>query len=336
MNRLRFVLLPLLAGVLFATAGAQPTPTAPPATPAAPGAPRVPKAPKAPKAPRAPQPPDPWAGPMSAQLKEQLREGLAESIAEIESDDDIPAPIKARILKAMRKAHKSGDPRDLAELGDPSQWGADLSATIEAEINESLRKAGVSGDDSDSDSDDSADSDSADWDPRADAARAAADRARAAADRARAQSRANRDPWAPRPFDDSQDLASPFDDSQDFASPFDDPKLDWLGSIPYAQGALPGGGADLQIDLDLDLNDLRLDSGKLAELDRIASDEQSATAPAEREVKKLGRQLQQTVSGHNPNEAEVGRLVDAITAEEGRIRKARLSALIRTRKLLGH
>ncbi len=342
MNRLRLVLLPLLAGALFATATAQP---APPAPPAPPHAPRAPKAPKAPKAPTA------WGVNVDDHMKDELRRGLAEGIAEVESNDSLPPAIKARILKSLRKAQRSGDPRDLADLSDASGWSKDLSDAVEAEIGKALGNAGmrggvrigrglnvrIGGDDDDDDDDDGDEGleeleelealDDIDIDDAmadADRARDRAARARDRAARARDRAARDRDHW---------------DDRQDFGSPFDNPDLGWLENIPFASGALSGGGSDPGLDLDLDihidLDDLHLDRGKLAQLDRIASEEHAATDAAERKVKELGRKLQQTVAGPNPNEAEIDRLVDAITAEESRIRKARLGALVRTRKLLG-
>ena len=102
--------------------------------------------------------------------------------------------------------------------------------------------------------------------------------------------------------------------------------------------APPGFGdfdLDLDLDLDFDADDVQLDAGKITALQKIAADEEKATRPAQREVERLGKQLRTVVSGPNPNQAEIDRLVDSITAEEAKIRKARLGALTQTRKVLG-
>ena len=45
--------------------------------------------------------------------------------------------------------------------------------------------------------------------------------------------------------------------------------------------------------------------------------------------------VKKVVGGADPNQAEIDRLVDAITAEEAKIRKARLGALTQSRKVIG-
>jgi hypothetical protein len=131
----------------------------------------------------------------------------------------------------------------------------------------------------------------------------------------------------------------------DDASPFDDPDLDWLKGLPFGP---PDDDLDLpdppdppdppdfdDFDLDLDLDDVQLDPTKTAALEKIAAAEEQATRPAQKKVEELGRQLKKVVSGPDPNQAEIDRLVDAITAEEAKIRKARLGALTQSRKVIG-
>ncbi len=131
----------------------------------------------------------------------------------------------------------------------------------------------------------------------------------------------------------------------DQASPFDDPNLDWLKGTPFAPDDdfdIPDppdppdfDDLDLDLDLDLDVDDVQLDAGKIAALEKIAADEEKATRPAQQKVVELGRQLKKVVGGADPNQAEIDRLVDAITAEEAKIRKARLGALTQSRKVIG-
>jgi hypothetical protein len=88
---------------------------------------------------------------------------------------------------------------------------------------------------------------------------------------------------------------------------------------------------------DLDLDDLDdLDAGKIAALEKIAADERKLTEPAQRKVAELGLQLKRVVGGPQPQSGPRSiALVDAITAEEAKIRKARLGALTQTRKVVG-
>ncbi|MBK9033799.1 MAG: hypothetical protein IPL61_21455 [Myxococcales bacterium] len=131
------------------------------------------------------------------------------------------------------------------------------------------------------------------------------------------------DPWAPGAH----------------SSPFDDPDLGWLRGLPFGPFGGDVDAPDLDLDLDLDLDfdpdDVQLDPAKVTALEKIAADEDKITEPAQKKVVELGRQLKKVVAGANPNQAEIDRLVDAITAEEAKIRKARLGALTQTRKVIG-
>lgn len=133
------------------------------------------------------------------------------------------------------------------------------------------------------------------------------------------------DPWAPGAH----------------SSPFDDPDLGWLRGLPFGpfSGDVDPPDLDLDLDLDFDLDfdpdDVQLDPAKVTALEKIAADEDKITGPAQKKVVELGRQLKKVVAGANPNQAEIDRLVDAITAEEAKIRKARLGALTQTRKVIG-
>ena len=215
---------------------------------------------------------------------------------------DIPDAIKTRILDSLKRAQASGNPADLVDL---SQLGNlrgldDLGDRINDEIERAFKQAGKRG-----------------------------------------NVRIGKRGVSIDLSDDDHQWSWSWDD--DAASPFDDPNLDWLKGTPFGP---PGDDdPDLDIpdppdppdfdDLDIDLDDVQLDAGKIAALEKIAADEEKATRPAQKRVTELGRQLKRVVGGADPNQAEIDRLVDAITAEEAKIRKARLAALTQSRKVIG-
>ena len=225
------------------------------------------------------------------------------AIRDIEREDDIPDAIKARILGSLKRAQASGDPSDLVDL---SQLGNlrgldDLGDMINGEIERALKQAGKRG-----------------------------------------NVRIGKRGVTIDLSDDDHQWSWSWDDQ---ASPFDDPNLDWLKGTPFAPDDdfdIPDppdppdfDDLDLDLDLDLDVDDVQLDAGKIAALEKIAADEEKATRPAQQKVVELGRQLKKVVGGADPNQAEIDHLVDAITAEEAKIRKARLGALTQSRKVIG-
>lgn len=306
------VLTSLVAGavattaVLGGTVLAQPAPPAPPAPPAQPRTPRNPKPPKPPKPPKIKVQAGP--GNLPDSVRRELQRGLDEAIAELEDEDDMPEAIKRRVIDSLKKARASGNPGDLIDL---SGLGADLSAQVNDEVQRAV-----------------------------DEARRAGDEARRAMDEARRAGARHRGNVTIDPGNGGDPWSWSWDDD---ASPFDDPGMDWLRGVPFS----PFGDDvdppdppdfddfDLDLDLDFDVDDVQLDAGKIVALQKIAADEDKATRPAQREVERLGKQLRKVVSGPNPNQAEIDRLVDSITAEEAKIRKARLGALTQTRKVLG-
>lgn len=301
MIRRTVTLATVVTGALVAVALAQPSPPPPPAPPAPPAAAAKPAPP-----PKPPAPPKPGASSRSwrfngsiddAKLKAELQRGLDEAIAEITSNKHIPAAMRDQLLKTLKQARQSGDVTDLAGLADLARgtWGKDLRKQIEKEVEEALRDAGIDA------------------------------KLSGKGNGFRIDLGKGGNSWS---WD--------WNDDDDDASPFDDPDLAWLPF--YTPGSTPpsGFGPDPRdLDLDLDLDDVQLDAGKIAALEKISADERKVTEPAQRKVEELGRQLQRVVGGANPNQAEIDRLVDAITAEEARIRKARLGALTQARKVVG-
>ncbi|MEZ4400648.1 MAG: periplasmic heavy metal sensor [Kofleriaceae bacterium] len=230
---------------------------------------------------------------------------MAEAIAGVESDPSIPPKLRASIVKSLKQAQRG----DLSNLGDLAKlaegFGDDLKDSIQDEVEQALRDAGI---DVDIDLSGKRGSFSIDLNGKGKAGRGKTKGVQA---------------WKWNWNDD--------DDDDDVASPFDDDRLDWLKGTPFAPG---GRGSSAVLD-QLDLDDVQLDAAKLAALSKIAGDEEKVTKPAQRKVEELGRQLTVAVAADNPNQAEIDRLVDAITAEEARIRKARLAAMTQSRKLLG-
>ena len=84
----------------------------------------------------------------------------------------------------------------------------------------------------------------------------------------------------------------------------------------------------------VDVGDLQLSPGQRGELKRISTEEKAVMGPAKARIKELSRELRGELEDADTDQREIDRLVDAITAEEGKIRKARLGALTRTRKVL--
>jgi len=91
---------------------------------------------------------------------------------------------------------------------------------------------------------------------------------------------------------------------------------------------------DFDFGMDVDIADLKLTAGQRADLKRIATEEKAALVAAKKKLHELSRELRGELADDDTDEAEVNRLVDEISTQEGKVRKARLTALTRTRKIL--
>jgi hypothetical protein len=120
-------------------------------------APRSPCSPRAPgspgpagkvKPPKPPKPPKVKGMPTDAQLKAELTRGLDQAIAEVEGNPDIPKQLRDGILKTLKEARQSGDPRDLTRLADLARggWGDELRKAIEDQVEDALKDAGIDAD----------------------------------------------------------------------------------------------------------------------------------------------------------------------------------------------
>ena len=288
--------------VVSAPIAAQPTPPEPPE----PGvAPRAPRAPRPPRPPRAPHPgkvqiPADVRAQVEADMQ-RARADIDRALAEIEHNPHIPAHLKGKLKVKLGKL-RDADLDDLIEMAGEMEefgremeaWGDELSEEIEQEVEQALR---------DSKLEYKFKAKGKDFDFDFD-------------------------------FDDDDD-----DDADDDAF---DP---WQGTAPTAPrgpgrtGRMPAPPpiidfGDTDFALDVDIDDLQLTSGQRAELKRIHGAEQAATAPAERRIDQLSRELRGELESDDTTDAEINRLVDEISHQESVVRKARLSSLVKTRKLL--
>jgi len=277
--------------------------------------------------------------------RDQIRAELDRALAEIDRNADIPAAMRARLHRALAKARGS-NMKDLAKLGvalremstELEGLGDDLDGqvpAIQAEIDRALRSAGVhgragrvvvaSGDDDD-------------------------------------------DPWAGGGDDDDDDADSADDaDAEDRDVDIDvDVDVDtsqwmrgWQGvaptppvppvppvaplaplpPMPPMPPAPPGhahAGVDLpdSFDVGVDLDDVELSNGQARSLRAIAKRVDAETRDADQIIRSKSDELKQLIAGPDVDKAAVNRLVDEITREEAKVRKARLMGLIDARGVL--
>jgi Spy/CpxP family protein refolding chaperone len=88
------------------------------------------------------------------------------------------------------------------------------------------------------------------------------------------------------------------------------------------------------MDLSIDLGSLGLSGSQSSTLRSIIEDEQRAVQPAEQQLEQLSEQLRDTLENDDVDEAQIGALVDKMAEREAQIRKARLLAWAKARKLL--
>ncbi|MBE7449608.1 MAG: periplasmic heavy metal sensor [Kofleriaceae bacterium] len=127
-----------------------------------------------------------------------------------------------------------------------------------------------------------------------------------------------------------------FDDGDDR-----DVKDPWATAPRAPRGRGPAGRDPVIIDLrdqdfalDVDVDDLQLSAPQRAQLKRIAQQEQAAVEPVARRIDALSRELRAELEDDDSDAATLDRLVDELSRHEGEVRKARLRALVETRKLL--
>jgi hypothetical protein len=106
---------------------------------------------------------------------------------------------------------------------------------------------------------------------------------------------------------------------------------------PPAPPALPSSrhAIDMSdLDTSIDLGDLSLTPAQRQALERIVADEAKVVGSAEGSLETLTDRLRSKLADPNSDEGDIARTVDAITAEEGKIRKARILAWAKARKVL--
>jgi hypothetical protein len=104
---------------------------------------------------------------------------------------------------------------------------------------------------------------------------------------------------------------------------------------PPGPSAMPRSAIDMSdLDVRVDLRELSLTPAQRQALDRIVAEESRAVDAAEGTLDNLSEKLRKTLQNPDADEGEIARTVDAISAEEGKIRKARILAWAKTRKVL--
>jgi Spy/CpxP family protein refolding chaperone len=101
----------------------------------------------------------------------------------------------------------------------------------------------------------------------------------------------------------------------------------------------PSGPIDIDIDmsdldLSIDLGDLSLSTSQTDALHDVFADERQVVEPAREALDVLSDDLRRLLDDPDADERAVARMVDAISAEEGKIRKAQVLAWVKSRRIL--
>lgn len=88
------------------------------------------------------------------------------------------------------------------------------------------------------------------------------------------------------------------------------------------------------LDIVIDVQDLSLGADQVEQLHIIFQDEQDVLEPAREKLADLSEGLRTALEDPDASEQEIGKMVDAISAEEAKIRKAQILAWVKSRKLL--
>lgn len=90
--------------------------------------------------------------------------------------------------------------------------------------------------------------------------------------------------------------------------------------------------SDMDVAIDLDALDLQ--GGQRTALRQLIEDEQRAVQPAEEQLAQLSEKLREALENDNVDEATINKYVDQMSEREAIIRKARLNAWAKARRLL--
>jgi hypothetical protein len=83
-----------------------------------------------------------------------------------------------------------------------------------------------------------------------------------------------------------------------------------------------------------DLRDLALDKTQKEQINKLRADSDKTVATAKKQLDELSAKLQTALGNPATSDAEIGRMVDQISAQEAAIRKARIVAWAQARRLL--
>ncbi|MBA3458642.1 MAG: hypothetical protein H0T46_01675 [Deltaproteobacteria bacterium] len=83
-----------------------------------------------------------------------------------------------------------------------------------------------------------------------------------------------------------------------------------------------------------DLRDLALDKTQKEQINKLRADSDKSVATAKKQLDELSAKLQTALGNPATSDAEIGRMVDQISAQEAAIRKARIVAWAQARRLL--
>jgi hypothetical protein len=83
-----------------------------------------------------------------------------------------------------------------------------------------------------------------------------------------------------------------------------------------------------------DLRDLALDKAQKEQINKLRADSDKNVATSKKQLDELSGKLQTALGNAATTDAEIGRLVDQISAQEAAIRKARIVAWAQARRLL--
>ncbi len=88
------------------------------------------------------------------------------------------------------------------------------------------------------------------------------------------------------------------------------------------------------LDLSIDVTDLDLAADQIDALGTIFEDQQDLVDPATEKLEDVAEELRTALADPDSTEAEVGKLVDELSAQEAVIRKAQIVAWVKSRNLL--
>jgi hypothetical protein len=105
--------------------------------------------------------------------------------------------------------------------------------------------------------------------------------------------------------------------------------------VPPSPPSPPSVDIDLSdLDLTIDIDDLSLGADQIEQLHLIFEAEEDVLEPSREKLADLSDDLRDALEDPDASEAEIGRMVDAISAEEATIRKAQILAWVKSRKVL--